>query len=151
FPKPGVRLQPADEHVLHWLAAKDQWHAITHAGEPGTELPRALGYVQVGGQWVMGRANPLLASTHAQVREIMMQPSGRLVTAEPRISHNAPSQGSSPRVEYVERPAPTVNRSSGGGGSANSWSSHPSAPAPSSVSWHESSSSHTSSSSSGSS
>jgi hypothetical protein len=69
--KPGIRLDTGDERALRTLAARDQWHAITHAGEPGTELVRALGYVRVDDHWVLGRANPVLAIAHGEVRDIL--------------------------------------------------------------------------------
>jgi hypothetical protein len=53
-PKPGFGSGPGlgrgDERTLRWLASKDQWHAVTHNGEPGNELPRAaVGYMARGG------------------------------------------------------------------------------------------------------
>ncbi len=70
YPNLGGRLSIADQHALRWLAAKDEWHAVTHNGEPGTELPRALGYVQSHGEWVLGRSNPALAAVRKEVRAI---------------------------------------------------------------------------------
>lgn len=112
-PKPGTRLERSGERALQWYAAKDQWHAVTHNGEPGTELPRALGYVQYGPVWVPRRGNTLLATAHDQVRAIVngnvgsvhgttalvMEPTGRIATADVSVSRGFSSQGA-PRVEY---------------------------------------------------
>jgi hypothetical protein len=112
-PKPGTELGRSDQRALRWYAAKDQWHAITHNGEPGTELPRALGYVRYGGVWVPRWGNALVASAHEEVRAIVngnvgsvrgttalvMEPTGRIATAEVSVSRGFSSQGT-PRVEY---------------------------------------------------
>lgn len=113
-PKPGTHLERSDERALRWYAAKDQWHAITHNGEPGTELPRALGYVRYGTVWVPKWGNTLLGTAHDQVRAIVngtvgsvhsktalvMEPTGRIATAEVSVSRGFSSQGA-PRVEYT--------------------------------------------------
>jgi hypothetical protein len=112
-PKPGTRLDRSDQRALRWYAAKDQWHAITHNGEPGTELPRALGYVRYGSVWVPRWGNAMLGGAHEEVRAIVngnvgsvhgttalvMEPTGRIATAEVSVSRGFSSQGA-PRVEY---------------------------------------------------
>ncbi len=112
-PKPGTRLDRGDQRALRWYAAKDQWHAITHNGEPGTELPRALGYVRYGSVWVPRSGNAMLGGAHEEVRAIVngnvgsvhgttalvMEPTGRIATAEVSVSRGFSSQGA-PRVEY---------------------------------------------------
>jgi hypothetical protein len=126
-PKPGTHLERSDERSLRWYAAKDQWHAITHNGEPGTELPRALGYVQYGSVWVPRWGSTLPGNAHEQVRAIVngnvgavrgntalvMEPTGRIATAEVSVSRGFSSQGA-PRVEY----------STGGGWSGSASSYH---------------------------
>jgi hypothetical protein len=112
-PKPGTRLDRGDQRALRWYAAKDQWHAITHNGEPGTELPRALGYMRYGSVWVPRWGNAMLGGAHREVRAIVngnvgsvhgttalvMEPTGRIATAEISVSRGSSSQGA-PRVEY---------------------------------------------------
>jgi hypothetical protein len=112
-PKPGTHLDRSDQRSLRWYAAKDQWHAITHNGEPGTELPRALGYVQYGSVWVPRWGSSLLGNAHEEVRAIVngnvgsvhgttalvMEPTGRIATADVSVSRGFSSQGA-PRVEY---------------------------------------------------
>jgi hypothetical protein len=112
-PKPGTQLGRSDQRALRWYAAKDQWHAITHNGEPGTELPRALGYVRYGSVWVPRWGNAMLGGAHEEVRAIVngnvgsvhgttalvMEPTGRIATAEVSVSRGFSSQGA-PRVEY---------------------------------------------------
>jgi len=109
-PKPGTQLGRSDQRALRWYAAKDQWHAITHNGEPGTELPRALGYVRYGSVWVPRWGNAMLGVAHEEVRAIVngnvgsvhgttalvMEPTGRIATAQVSVS----SQGTA-RVEYL--------------------------------------------------
>jgi len=83
-PKPGTRLERGDERALRWYAAKDQWHAITHNGEPGTELPRALGYVRYGPVWVPRWGSTLPATAHDQVRAIV---NGNVGSVRPRVEY----------------------------------------------------------------
>jgi hypothetical protein len=135
-PKPGTRLERSDERALRWYAAKDQRHAITHNGEPGTELARALGYVRYGTVWVPRSGNTLLITAHDQVRAIVngsvgsvrsktalvMEPTGRIATAEVSVSRGFSSQGA-PRVEYT---------------TSSGWSNHGGAASYSSSGYHES-------------
>ena len=112
-PKPGTQLGRSDQRALRWYAAKDQWHAITHNGEPGGELPRALGYLKVGTDWVPDHVDPRLASADREVREIVngsvgalrtrtalvMEPGGVIAPAEVSVSRG--SSAGAPRVEYT--------------------------------------------------
>jgi hypothetical protein len=154
-PKPGTRLGRSDERSLRWYAAKDQWHAITHNGAPGTELPRALGYVRYGSVWVPRWGSTLPGNAHEQVRAIVngnvgavrgntalvMEPTGRISTAEVSVSREFSSPGA-PRVEYS---------TSGGAGYTSSYheaATHASYSAPSSSAPSYSAPSHESSSAS---
>jgi hypothetical protein len=81
-PKPGIRLETGEERVLRWLAAEDQWHAITHHGEPGTELTQAL------------RVNPRFSYASEQMRESGSRESAS-VSSTNQASHTSSSASAS--------------------------------------------------------
>ncbi|HSY83075.1 MAG TPA: hypothetical protein VK807_15005 [Gemmatimonadaceae bacterium] len=117
-PKPGTRLDRSDQRALRWYAAKDQWHAITHNGEPGTELPRALGYVRYGSVWVPNWGNAMLGGAHEEVRAIVNGNVGSVHgTGYTSSYHEAATRASYSAPSYS---APTSSASSHGSSSTSS-------------------------------